>query len=401
MAKNKFGMSLFIGESITGLPSPIFFDPHYPILVNRPPVTLISGSPGSGKTFAASIMAGHSSVLNKLTFIIDPKGDFIALKKLEALGQINKTQVWSVFSNEDTEEVSEENYGILDPLTLTDNIDDNVALTSDVISSLSVGITHKQSNALLPIIRDVAQSRNPSMNQVVQLLQSNQDDEVRALGISLEVPMRMSIAKLIVADSNTHNPFSISDGLMVISLMGLSLPDSNTPKEEYSHKERLSSVIMSLLTQLVLEAMKKQPKRIKKTLFIDEAWVVFGNASGRSMISQAALLGRSLNMATVLATQSPSHISDGNADGKSSLDTTISTRFAFRNDSDIDNEINRKAMRLPENEGWEGVFTKLQTGQCMMRDCNGNLALVWLMTSQAWEDAFNTNPSASLKKKSS
>lgn len=399
MGKIKYGLSALIGESITGLPAPIFFDPHYPILKNKPPVTLITGSPGSGKTFTAEILAGQSSVMNKVTFVIDPKGDFISLKKLERAGEINKTTVWSVFSNEDNEEVSEENFGMLDPLNLTDSRDDNVALTADVIASLVKEISHKQSNVLLPVIRDVAESRSPSLAKVIQMLKQHPDDEVRNLGLELDIPCRMSIAKLIVADKQQENPFDFNTGLMIISLLGLTLPDSETKESEYSYKERLSAVVMRLLTQLVLESMKKQPKRVLKTLFVDEAWVVFGNKSGKSLIDQAALLGRSLNMATILATQSPRHISaDGEEDGGSTLDTTISTRFAFRNDSDLDNRINRKAMRLPENDGWEDIFPNFQTGQCMMRDCNGNLAIIHTMTSPEWAEAFDTNPSASLKK---
>lgn len=398
MSRPKFGMSMLIGESITGLPAPIFFDPHYCIFQNKPPVTLITGSPGSGKTFAASILAGHSSVLNKLTFVIDPKGDFLSLKKLERNGEINKTDIWSVFSNEDQEEISEENYGILDPLTLTDNVDNNVGTTVDVIESLVKKVTHKQSNALVPIVRDVAESRNPSMAQVIRMLIRNQDEEIRNLGIELEVPCKMSLAKLIVADSKTkRNPFARTDGMLIISLMGLTLPDNSSDKENYSHKERLSTVIMKLITELVVETLMKVPKNYLKTLFVDEAWVVYGNKSGQGLIDKTALLGRSYNVATILATQSPSHISGGAEGGKSSLDNTISTRFAFRNTSDIDNSINRQAMRLPENDDWETVFTKLATGQCIMKDCNDNLAVIHILTSKEWQDCFNTNPLAALK----
>ena len=156
---------------------------------------------------------------------------------------------------------------------------------------------------------------------------------------------------------------------------------------------------MQLLTQLILESMKTKPKKILKTLFIDEAWVVFGNKAGKRLIDAVALLGRSLNMATILATQSPAHLISGEEDDKrSSLDTTISTRFAFRNDSDSDNAINRKAMRLPENDGWEEVFPMFGTGQCMMKDCTGQISIIHTMTSSAWAEAFNTNPFANKNK---
>lgn len=399
--KTQYGLSTFIGDTVTGLPSPIFFDPHYPIQLNKPPVTLITGSPGSGKTFTSEILAAQSSVMNKLTFVIDPKGDFIALKNLELAGEINKTTVWSIISNIDTGEVAEENYGMLDPLTLTDNLDDNVAIAADVITSLVKSVSHRQANALLPIIRDVAHMARPSLARVVYQLKQNHDDEIRALGVELDVPTKMSIAKLIVSDKTIDDsPFDMSKGLMIINLMGLELPDADKDINDYSYKERLSTVVMRLLTQLVLESMKKQPKRIKKTLFIDEAWVIFANAAGRSLVEQTALLGRSLNMATILATQSPKHIATPGKDGgENTLDNTISTRFAFRNDSASDNKITCEAMRLPKNDGWEEIFPQFTTGQCMMKDCRGNIAIIHTIASKEWTDAFNTNPEAFIEKK--
>lgn len=395
--KMKYALSSFIGESITGLPSPIFFDPHYPIYLNRPPVTLITGSPGSGKTFLAEILVGQSSVMDKLTFVIDPKGDFLALKNLERFGEINKTNVWSIFTNEDTQEISKENEGMLNPLTFFPDKNDNVALTISVLDSLAKEITPKQSNKLMPIVQDVVESKTPSLLKVINLLKRNQDDEIRNLGVELDVIANMGISKLLISNQNNENPFNQSNGLMIVSLLGLDLPDSETAEKDYQIKQKVSTVIMRLLTQLVLEAMKNQPKKILKTLVIDEAWVVFGNKSGKSLIDQAALLGRSLNMATILATQSPRHISVNNASGGSTLDTTISTRFVFRNDSDQDNIINRRALRLPENDGWEEIFPKFSTGQCMFKDCNNQLAIIHIMTSNEWEEAFNTNPSASLQ----
>lgn len=41
--------SMFIGETSRGVPQPVLFDTHSQIFNNRPPVTLITGSPGSGK----------------------------------------------------------------------------------------------------------------------------------------------------------------------------------------------------------------------------------------------------------------------------------------------------------------------------------------------------------------
>lgn len=402
MAKRKlFGTSALIGETIWGLSRPVFFDPHYPIMQNNSPMTQITGSPGSGKTFLLLDIIAQAGVMGKLVFVIDPKADAVALKKLEQTGELKKVNIFNIFGDDNFSEIDSRNIGLLDPLSLMESREENVSLTIDVIQSLVPNITTKQENALLPIVKDVVNSSTASLFEVVRRLSSNQNEEVRNLGLQLDIPLKTAVAKLLVADrrdrSTYENPFIQASGVTVISLLGLSLPDPNKKREEYSTAERLSTIIMRLLNELILQAMSKQPKQVQKLLVIDEAWVVFGNDSGRDLISRTALLGRSLNMAVVLATQSPRHLASG-TDEESSLNTAISTRFAFRNTSELDNKITVRAMRLPEDGGWEQAFLTFKPGQCLMRDSNGGIDALHVTVNEGWQEVFDTNPEAVLKK---
>lgn len=385
-----FSTSMPIGETATGLPTPVFFDPHYTIRINRPPVTLITGSPGSGKTVAALLLAAHSALLNKTTFILDPKGDFLSLKLLEEAGEVENIHVWSIFQNIEEGTVRESNIGILDPTCLTDDVNENASLTLETIGALVKTLSPNQRNALIPIIQDVAQSKNPSMNSIKMILARSRDPEISTLSHELGLALSMPAGKLLVASNKFTNKLKLDNGVVVASLMGLSLPASGKKEESYLEKERLSVAIMRLLTHMALNIMKKVPKTTNKSLFIDEAWSVFNNASGRALIDEVSLLGRSLNMAVVLATQSPAHIQGG--EGGASLDNTISTRFAFRNTSDADNEITTKAMALPKDAGYEGVFQNFSIGQCLMKDSQGQFAFVDIMLPEGWLEIFNTTP---------
>lgn len=387
----KFSTSMPIGETAAGLPTPVFYDPHYAIRINKPPVTLITGSPGSGKTVASLLLAAHSALLNKTTFILDPKGDFLALKLLENAGEIENVHVWSIFEDIETGEVREDNIGMLDPTRLTEDVNENASLTLETIGTLTKSLTANQRNALIPIIQDIVESKNPSMNSIRMILARNQDPEISTLAHELGLALSMPAGKLLVASNRSSNRLNLSNGVVVASLMGLSLPPSNKKEESYLEKERLSVAIIRLLTHLVLNVMKKIPKTTSKTLFIDEAWAVFNNEAGRNLIEEVSLLGRSLNMAVVLATQSPSHVRS--EDGKASLDTTISTRFAFRNTSESDNIITTEAMDLPKNSGYEGVFKTLGNGQCLLKDCQDNFAFVDILLPEGWLDVFDTTPS--------
>lgn len=387
----KFSTSMPIGETAAGLPNPVFYDPHYAIRINKPPVTLITGSPGSGKTVSALLLAAHSALLNKTTFILDPKGDFLALKVLEGRGEVENISVWSIFEDIEKGTVKESNIGMLDPTCLTEDINENASLTLETINALAKSLTTSQRNALIPIIQDVVESKAPSMKQIKMILARSRDSEISTLSHELDLALSMPAGKLLVASSKVKNKLNLNSGVVVASLMGLSLPPSNKKEESYLEKERLSVAIIRLLTHLVLNVMKKIPKTTSKTLFIDEAWAVFNNESGRNLIEEVSLLGRSLNMAVILATQSPAHVKG--EEGRANLDTTISTRFAFRNTSEADNIVTTEAMDLPRDSGYEGVFKTLGNGQCLMKDSQENFAFVDILLPDGWLEIFNTTPS--------
>ena len=80
MRNIKLGVSTYIGEQLSGVPYPVFFDTHFPILNNRPPGILITGSPGSGKTWLLLLLASPSAALGKTNIIIYPFNKFGIVK---------------------------------------------------------------------------------------------------------------------------------------------------------------------------------------------------------------------------------------------------------------------------------------------------------------------------------
>lgn len=386
----EYGMSTCIGEVITGLKYPVFYDPHYPGLINRPPVTLVTGAPGSGKTFFGSIVASHASILSKKGYILDPKGDFVSLKNMERAGLINNVHVWSVLS--ENGEVLDENVGMLDPTTFSNNPANNTALTIDTITLLVGSVTDKQKTELVPIVRDIVELPNPSFKMVITKLLSNRNDEIRSLGYALDTLLETPLAKLLVANRRaTKRTIASLDGLVVVNLMGLSIPLDTKPRTDYTSDEKLSVVIMGMLSSMVLDLMWKEPVETYKVLIIDEAWSIMATATGRAMVQQVARLGRSKNLAAILLTQSPKHLEQGEQ-GAGDMDTMISVRFAFRNNDDKDNITTCRSMRLSEEEPWEELIPTLETGECLMQDANFQVSIVAILAPEDWGETFNTNP---------
>lgn len=400
--KIKQGVSTFIGEQLSGVPYPVFFDPHFPILNNKPPGILVTGSPGSGKTWLLLLLASHSALMGKTNVIIDPKGDFIALKKLEKEGILENINIWNLAPSKDFDmsKIVDENNGVLDPMSFYDSPDENVALTKSVITSLMGGrLSDIQSNYLVPILKDVVADPNPSLSEVVSRLRRNQKEEVRVLGVQLDALSGLELSKLLFTDRRKPKKegINLKDGTTIINLMGLSLPAPSASPSTWTEAEKISMSIMSLITTLTTDTMTKRiSKATFKTVFIDEAWSVMASQTGRDMINKIGLLGRSLNVGLVLATQSPKHIE--NVDGVD-ISNTISVRFAFRNDSKEDNLITVNSMNLPEGEGWEEIGISLETGQCLMHDVLKNTGVVAISVPYHWQDMFNTNPLSLIEKK--
>lgn len=395
------GLSFPIGVNVLDIGFPVLFDPHYPIMNNKPPVTLITGSPGSGKTFFASWLTVLASVSNKLNFVIDPKGDFNNLKKLTDMGLCGNVTIWNLINPTDNS-VSDRDKGVLDPMCLFNNTSDNVSLTLDILKMLyTENMTRTQSQKVTAIVRDKANSKKQcSLTYVINAMKQDQNPDVRSMASNLSVTLDSELGKLLMKPRNVKPVrLNISKGTIVVSLLGMKLPAPGANTNNLKGAERLSMSIMYLITNLVSEMMQKIPKGIYKTLIVDEAWTILSYPEGRDMLKSVGLLGRSMNMATILVTQSPSHLredvskanpdDDGPAD---TLATTISTHFTFRNTNPEENKISVKNMGLPDDEAWDSAILNLQQGQCMMKDCLENFGVIQISIPDVYEEAFNTTP---------
>lgn len=290
---------------------------------------------------------------------------------------------------------------MLDPTCLYDDPNKNANLTIDIISQLVGNITPTQRNAVTPIIKDICNMKNSaSFRKVITAMKSIQNEEARSLGIALDLIIGQKMSSLLIRPkriSGKENNLSKPIGLTIVSLMGLGLPAETKKPEDYNSAERVSISIIGLLTQYIFDILRDIPKDKQKILLIDEAWVLLSNNLGRTMISSLALLGRSLNIATLLITQSPRHLEA--RDGSNSLENTISSYFAFKNNSSQDNEKTVKFMGLPDSSFWAESIKYLEIGTCYMMDAHRRVGQIRIQAPEIWAELFNTNPNTTFKKK--
>lgn len=369
----KFSTSMFIGDTTRGIEMPVFYDNHTPIFNNKPPGCLITGKPGSGKTFLALTLATISAILGKTTIVIDPKGDFLSLLSLE--DQIGTFNLWSLDSRKK---------GMLDPFRMAKDPGEKLDLAITIIEIFVGELSPVQKYELSPILKDVIASKTPSLSRVVQELKSSESKEALGLGGLLDIISHLPLASLCFAPSGrAMDDVSIDSGLTVITLVGMDMP---RPGQTQDNKTRLATGILFLLTDFIRRVMKDDKSLNPKTLIIDEAWSVLSTSAGADVIKEVALLGRSRSLALVLITQNNSHLK--NLD----IESTISSRFAFAStQSEADSII--KDMQLPTNEGFSGIISTLGEGECLMMDFQNRYSTVQISDWRAdWTKAFSTNP---------
>lgn len=370
-----YSTSMFIGNTTRGIDQPVFWDAHTQIYNNKAPGTVITGSPGSGKTFLAMTLTCISSILGKTTIVLDPKGDFLSLTNLE--DEIGNLNVWNL---------GEKNKrGILDPFYMAEDKGETLNLVITVIDMFVGGLSKEEKRSLSPIVKDVMATPVPSLMLVTEELSSSPNPVARNLGAELDLVRGLPFAELCFAPgARARSTVSIDSGTTIITMVGLDISPSSG--ETRNMKKNLSSVILFLVTDFIRRIMHKSDDTKPKTLIIDEAWAILESEVGRSVIKEVALLGRSKMLSLIMITQNSSHLD------KLDIENTIKTRFAFNTDEKEAVSI-VKSMGLTENEGFESIFSSLKPGECLMQDYMGRYSTVQISNyNKRWKSAFETNP---------
>lgn len=377
-SKYEYSTSMYIGSTSQGVAQPVFYDSHTPIFNNKPPGALITGSPGSGKTFLAMTLAAISAIIGKTTIILDPKGDFLSLAEIK--DDIGDITFWDLSSRD--------KMGILDPFSLSDDKMEQLDLATTVIDMLVGGLSNEQVTELSPVIKDVCEMENPTLQQVVNdLLMEGDRPIARNLGVQLDLISKLKFAHLCFAPPKSkRKTLKLSGGTTVITLVGMELTPNDGNSSEGDRKQRLSTTVFYLITNFIRRTMEDESSDKPKTLIIDEAWAVLNTKPGADVVRAVALLGRSKNLALLLVSQNTSHMKHLD------IDNTITTHFAFRTDHKEALQI-VKDMRLPEGEGMENRLQNLDTGECLMKDFKDRYSTVQISNyKKDWELAFKTNP---------
>lgn len=366
----------YLGRTTSRVVTPVFFSPHVAMAKNYPPGVAITGAPGGGKSFLAFTLAHQMAMSGCWTIYIDPKADAKPMGSLPGLGSPR------VFDLRDG------NAGMLDPFSLGESRAESTLLALETLRLLLGGnVSEEREEALLNAVEAVSGQPEPSLAKVVDTLLANEKlASARNLGAVLRTIRELPFAKLCFSATG-GTQLRPEDGLTVVTLLGLDLPNASTKPEDYSYENRLAVSVMYLLTRYARRLMLSMDKSHPKAICIDEAWAITSTPQGAKLIPEIARMGRSHNTALVLVSQNAGDLM------AESVTNSISTKFAFR--STIPGEISDvlELMGLEQDQGYGSAVRDLRNGECLMQDVDGRVARVQI---DAWNgdlfETFNTNP---------
>lgn len=367
----------YLGYTTGQTQEPVFLNMHSTIDTNSRNGLAICGSPGSGKTFAALTLTYQTVLSGAWTIYLDPKADAGQIANLPGLEGHSRVL-----------DLKNGAPGIIDPFLIGETLPEQKDLALETIYIFLGGmdkVTEEQ-QVQLSIALDTITTRraNPSLTMIVEYLVNSTNHAARSLGAKLHVLIDLPYANLCFAHGEASSRLRPENGLTIITLLGLQLPDAETSRESYTNANRLALGILYLLCSFTYQLMLGADKSHPKNIIIDEAWAITSTKQGTELVKKVAKMGRAHNVALMLVSQNPQDFA------KDGVTNSISTRLAFGSE---DPEPALNFLGLETSDTNKETVRGLSNGECLMRDWSGRIARVYV---DAWNApmtaSFETNP---------
>ena len=321
-------------------------------------------------TFFSVNVAANCIAMGQRIIALDPKDDFIKLQNIAK--DVKVIDINNIID------------GSLNPFTFLKDINSLTLLT--IIELILGDLTREDKNAISFVLDDFItrikkDNEYTDMQDLVDYLHSHRNDRAREIGKALKPAATSKYGRLLFTRERNVEPLYIDNkSSLVISILGMPLPPSTKKAHEYSSEERFTSAIVYIICKK-LEEILATKSVIPTTIFIDEAHLLFGNAEMSNVIHKFLTMGRSLNIAMVLASQSASHFPDN-------ISQFISNKFIFKSSIDdaeifIDKYDTSKidATKEIDRESVVIGITNLSTGQCFYIDSKSRSGFIKIVSN--------------------
>jgi hypothetical protein len=298
------GRGAYLGLADPDL-TPVFLDPMGAARNDKPPVMLIAGDPGSGKTFTSQSLALQAVLAGRPTIFINPKG-FSTLESFAA--EVNG----SVIKMSAHQEVP----GAFDPFSYAPPaIAAEIALTHilSVLGDSKDGFSQAQQLELGEALKHGAELGATCVGECLEYV----TDE------SVKTQIRQQVrANSLFGLGISYVPrerFGQASGLTLIEFdREIGLPSPSKPYSEHLRSEKIALAALRLIIRAAMEILMQARDADGYrggVLVVDEAWTFLGHSAGKDALDRIGREGRSLNLLPIFATQRISDVIDKDLEG--------------------------------------------------------------------------------------
>lgn len=397
----------------------VLFDLHSANYNSEPPLTLVVGAQGSGKTFTLLNLTTLNALQGSCVVGIDWKGDLLPAAELSAITGFHTSRhkiepPVEQFEDpnitpEERDELRNRNTGILDPFVMFVNDEDPEQTKTDItvaVNAICYALSPKEmeyinvKTAIAECVSDTygfsakeQRTMRTFLTRLMTLGHKRGDSQIQNYAGYLQHQLTNGAGKMLAAIPG-HPPqekFTVEPGITIIDLSTLpGLP--KTAEDLKNPAMGVGQAIIAMLALYVQQTFTRMERNIRKTFVIDEAWAIIGNPIGGSLIDMFVRLGRSMNVAVLLGSQSFTDLFNDrinfNAAG-------VSTYMAFKN-SIQDAIVGLERMGITDEEEQKdlaAIFPHLRKGCCLMQDHRRRRGLVqhWVWDNRLAK-LYNSNP---------
>lgn len=360
-------------------------------LMNKSASATFFGNLGMGKSFNANLLIILNILYGGYGLIFDPKAE---RSHWETELTVLKGLITTVTLSSEPK-----NKGKLDPYNLyREDLKSADELAINILAELlKLAPTSVEYTAILEAQRMMQEKHDrlgadciPSMLTMIEVLDSfPPEDELcqnaRFLARRLKLQANTGMSQLLFGDG-MEQAVSLDNRLNILQIDNLKLPSPETPKENYTAEENLSTILMAVLSNFAKKfAMVKRP--VFKLILFDESWALGKTAEGVKLYDFLSRMGRSLFTGCIFNGHS---VLDLPSEG---IKNTISYKFCFQTQNDAEAHRMCEYMGLEPTPGNKETIKELQNGECLFQDLEGHVGILQFdAVFQDLIDVFSTTP---------
>lgn len=393
VAGSMFAVTRLLGDNLgpyigtTGvLDKLVFLDLALACRRNNSASAFFCGTLGGGKSFNANLLA-YLNVLyaGARVLIIDPKGD---RDRWAACLPYLADQISLITLSPD-----DKDQGSLDPFIIyRDDLNQASELATNILCEY-FGITSKdlEYTAILAAIDQIRKTAGkPCMNMLAEILANFPDEDelkpvARNLARKIQLLRNAGMAKLLFGYGD-EDGLRFTKKINILQIQNMTMPSAETPKQDYTQEERLSTVLMLPIASFCMKFAAANRNEFDIVVF-DESWALNTTQMGKKLTNSLARMGRSLYASAIFIGHS---VSDVDSPG---LKEAITYKFCFK--SNTQEEIIKvlKFLNLEATDENIELVSNLPNRTCLFQDLENHVGI--LRFDAIWQDiidAFNTTP---------